>query len=113
MRLIIVRHGESEWNRTGRYQGQCDATLSALGLRQAEALAGRLQREPLDAIFTSPLQRAAKTAEAIARYHPSVPFEPISALLEIGHGDGEGLLADEVIDRYGGGLSEWLKHPTR
>src|SRR6185436_91891 len=75
MRLIIVRHGESEWNRVGRYQGQCDAPLSDLGLRQAEALARRLSDEPLDVIFTSPLQRAAKTAEAIARYHPNTPFE--------------------------------------
>src|SRR5919109_1408470 len=68
MRLIIVRHGESEWNRIGRYQGQLDAPLSGLGLRQAEALADRLRQEPIEIIFTSPLQRAAKTAEAIARY---------------------------------------------
>lgn len=113
MRLIIVRHGESEWNRIGRYQGQQDAPLSELGARQAEALAGRLQREPLDAIFSSPLQRAAKTAEAIARYHPSVPFDHVGALLEIGHGEWEGLLADEVIVRYGEGLREWRNHPTR
>jgi probable phosphoglycerate mutase len=113
MRLIIVRHGESEWNRIGRYQGQQDAPLSSLGARQAEALAGRLQREPLDAIFTSPLQRAAKTAEAIARYHPSVPFEHAAALLEIDHGDWQGLMADEVIGRYGDGLQEWRNHPTR
>lgn len=113
MRLIIVRHGESEWNRIGRYQGQADAPLSALGARQAEALAGRLQREPIDAIFTSPLQRAAKTAEAIARHHPAVPFDQATALLEIHHGDWQGLMADEVIERYGEGLLEWRNHPTR
>jgi probable phosphoglycerate mutase len=113
MRLIIVRHGESEWNRIGRYQGQIDAPLSALGLRQAEALAHRLRNEPIDAIFTSPLQRAARTAEAIARYHPGVPLECASALLEIHHGDWQGLLVDEVIARYGDGLREWRLHPTR
>jgi probable phosphoglycerate mutase len=113
MRLIIVRHGESEWNRIGRYQGQQDAPLSELGSRQAEALAGRLQREPLDAIFTSPLQRAARTAQAIAHYHPQVPFAYEPALLEISHGDWEGLLAEEVIERYGEGLHEWRRHPTR
>jgi broad specificity phosphatase PhoE len=113
MRLIIVRHGESEWNRIGRYQGQADAPLSDLGLRQAEALAGRLQREPLDVIFTSPLQRAAKTAEAIARHHPEVPFEQASALMEIDHGEWAGLMADEVIARYGAGLREWRAHPSR
>jgi broad specificity phosphatase PhoE len=113
MRLIIVRHGESEWNRIGRYQGQGDAPLSDLGLRQAEALALRLADEPLDAIFTSALQRAAKTAEAIARYHRDTPFEHSPALLEIHHGDWQGLLADEVIERYGEGLREWREHPTR
>lgn len=113
MRLIIVRHGESEWNRIGRYQGQGDAPLSDLGLRQAEALALRLADEPLDAIFTSALQRAAKTAEAIARYHRDTPLEQSPALLEIHHGDWQGLLADEVIERYGEGLREWREHPTR
>jgi probable phosphoglycerate mutase len=113
MRLIIVRHGESEWNRIGRYQGQSDAPLSELGLRQAEALALRLCDEPLDVIFTSALQRAAKTAESIARYHRDVRFEQTPALLEIHHGEWQGLLADEVIERYGDGLREWREHPTR
>jgi broad specificity phosphatase PhoE len=113
MRLIIVRHGESEWNRIGRYQGQRDAPLSELGVRQAEALARRLTHEPIDVIFASGLQRAAKTAEAIARHHPDVPFLLEPALLEINHGDWEGLMAEEVIDRYGEGLREWRSHPTR
>jgi phosphoserine phosphatase len=113
MRLVIVRHGESEWNRIGRYQGQSDAPLSELGLRQAEALAGRLRDEPLDIIFASPLQRAAKTAEAIARYHTDIPFVHEPALLEIHHGDWQGMLTDEVIARYSEGLREWRLHPTR
>src|SRR6266508_1920358 len=82
MRLIIVRHGESEWNRIGRYQGQQDTPLSELGARQAEALARRLTHEPIDIIFASPLQRAAKTAQAIARHHTDVPFTLEPALLE-------------------------------
>lgn len=113
MRLIIVRHGESEWNRIGRYQGQQDAPLSELGMQQAQALAERLRNEPIDFIFSSPLQRAAKTAEAIARHHPTVPFEHSSAIMEINHGDWEGLMADEVIARYNAGLQEWRAHPTR
>lgn len=113
MRLIIVRHGESEWNRTNRYQGQIDAPLSELGLRQAAALGQRLLNEPIDRMFTSPLQRAAKTAEAIALHHPDIPFETVPALLEIHHGDWQGLLASEVVARYGDGLQEWREHPTR
>ena len=113
MRLIIVRHGESEWNQIGRYQGHLDAPLSGLGLRQAEALAGRLRQEPIDRIFTSPLQRAAKTAETIARHHSDASFERSPALMEIHHGDWQGLLVDEVVSRYGEGLREWRAHPTR
>lgn len=113
MRLIIIRHGESEWNRIGRYQGQADAPLSELGARQANALANRLRNEPIDAIFTSPLQRARRTAEAVVQHHVDTPFAVESALLEIDHGDWQGLLTDEVIARYGPGLIEWRLHPTR
>jgi probable phosphoglycerate mutase len=113
MRLIIIRHGESEWNRIGRYQGQADAPLSELGMQQAEALASRLRNEPFDAIYTSPLQRAAKTGAAVARYHPEVPFIVEPALLEIHHGDWQGLMIDEVKERFADGLNEWRAHPTR
>ncbi len=113
MRLILVRHGESEWNRIGRYQGQMDAPLSDLGLQQAEALAKRLASEKFAAIYSSPLQRARRTADAIARYHPSVPFQEDSAVLEIHHGDWQGLYAGDVRERYGEALEEWRAFPTR
>ncbi len=113
MRLILVRHGESEWNRTGRYQGQEDAPLSKLGLRQADALANRLKRERIDAIFTSPLQRACRTAQAIANFHPDVPLVEDAALCEIHHGEWQGLLAAEVRERYPELLAEWRTFPTR
>jgi phosphoserine phosphatase len=113
MRLVLVRHGESEWNRIGRYQGQADAPLSELGLRQADALANRLRHEEIDAIYTSPLQRARRTADAIARFHPSVPFAEERALLEIHHGEWQGLLAAEVRERYPDLLEEWRTYPTR
>lgn len=113
MRLIIVRHGESEWNRIHRYQGQLDAPLSELGLRQAEALGERLKGEELDQIYTSPLQRAALTAKAIAAHHPAVPFAYADALLEIHHGEWQGKYADEILASYAEGLREWREHPTR
>jgi probable phosphoglycerate mutase len=113
MRLIVVRHGESEWNRIGRYQGQADAPLSELGMSQAEALANRLKRESFEAIFSSPLQRAARTAEAIARYHPDVDFVQEPALMEIHHGDWQGLYIAEVHEKYSDALREWRQHPTR
>ena len=113
MRLILVRHGESEWNRTGRYQGQEDAPLSGLGLQQAQALANRLRNEKIDAIYASPLQRARKTAEAISQFHPNTPFVEDRALFEIHHGAWQGLLASEVRERYPDLLEEWRTYPTR
>jgi phosphoserine phosphatase len=113
MRMIIVRHGESEWNRIHRYQGQLDAPLSALGLRQADALAERLKNEEFDIIYTSRLQRAALTAKAIAKYHAAVPYVEDEALLEIKHGDWEGRFAHEIAELYADGLAEWREHPTR
>lgn len=113
MRMIIVRHGESEWNRMHRYQGQLDAPLSELGQQQAEALAERLRSEHLDCIYASPLQRAAFTAEAIARFHPDAMLKYDPALLEIHHGEWQGKYAEEISTRYADGLQEWRRHPTR
>lgn len=113
MRMIIVRHGESEWNRIHRYQGQLDAALSDLGLRQAEALAQRLQKEPIDIIYTSPLKRAADTAHAIAHFHPDAAIHVDNALLEIDHGEWQGKYIDEITEKYADGLREWREYPTR
>lgn len=113
MRLILVRHGESEWNRIGRYQGQEDAPLSELGLRQAEALASRLASEKLDAVYSSPLQRARRTAEAIGRFHTGITIQEDGALLEIHHGAWQGLYAADVRERYADMLEEWRTFPTR
>jgi len=113
MRLILVRHGESQWNQIGRYQGQLDAPLSELGLRQADALGTRLANEKLDAIYSSPLQRARRTADALAHYHSSLSIQEDSALLEIHHGDWQGLYAAEVRERYPELLEEWRTFPTR
>lgn len=66
-RLVLIRHGETEWNREGRIQGHVDIALSQVGIAQAEALAERLAAEPLDALYSSDLQRARATAERIAR----------------------------------------------
>lgn len=65
-RFILVRHGETDWNREGRIQGQLDSPLSAQGTAQAGSVAARLQREAFDALVCSDLGRARRTAEIIA-----------------------------------------------
>jgi broad specificity phosphatase PhoE len=69
MKLILVRHGETEWNATGRVQGEADIPLNRKGLEQARKVAARLKTEPVDIIYSSSMKRARQTTEAIAKFH--------------------------------------------
>lgn len=89
--LYLVRHGETDCNRQRIVQGRgVDAPLNATGRRQAEALARRFAQVALDALYSSPLQRAVATAEAIRCYHPQIPFYVMADLEEMGWGSLEG-----------------------
>ncbi|NOZ06449.1 MAG: histidine phosphatase family protein [Chloroflexi bacterium] len=109
--ILLVRHGESFWNRIGVYQGQIDIPLSDLGQIQAEAIADRLKSKHLDVIVSSPLRRAADTARKIARYH-DCPFEVEPALAEIHHGVWQGLTAAEVKAQFTKLYETWTEHPA-
>lgn len=67
--ILIIRHGQTAWNKKKRLQGHSDIPLNEEGRLQALTLAKTLQIEPLDVIFSSDLQRARQTANEIARYH--------------------------------------------
>jgi probable phosphoglycerate mutase len=97
--LVLIRHGETDWNAEGRYQGQSDVPLNAKGLAQAEALAQRLRGERFEAIYTSDLARAAQTAEALAAT-TGAPIHRDPRLKEIDQGEWEGLLLAEIETRY-------------
>lgn len=96
-RVLLARHGATDYNREGRIQGQTDAPLTALGEQQAWKLSERLSNEPLERIYTSPLTRASRTAEIIAEPHELTPFE-ISGLAERTLGRYEGR---DVVDVLG------------
>ncbi|NDJ79250.1 MAG: nicotinate-nucleotide--dimethylbenzimidazole phosphoribosyltransferase [Chloroflexi bacterium] len=105
-RLLLVRHGQTEWNCQQRYQGQSDVPLDATGQRQVVQLARRLSREPIDAIFSSVLKRAAATARHIAAYHRlDVQHDP--RLRELHFGAFEGLTYAEVKSTYPQDLAAW------
>ncbi len=110
--VLLVRHGESFWNRIGVYQGQIDIPLSDLGQIQAKAIADRLKDKHLDLIVSSPLQRAANTARKIAQYH-DCPFEVEPALAEIHHGVWQGLTAVEVKAQFTKLYETWTEHPAK
>ncbi|MBQ1461902.1 MAG: histidine phosphatase family protein, partial [Selenomonas sp.] len=88
-KVIFIRHGQTEWNVTGRYQGQSDVQLTAEGRRQAEQLAADFPVDTVDAVYASDLQRAMDTAETIAqKFGLSVQAEP--AFREVSFGKWEG-----------------------
>lgn len=110
-RLILIRHGESTWNRERRIQGQLDPPLSELGREQALRVARRLSTRRVEAIYTSDLRRAAQTAEPIAD-SLGVELTPAPDLREIFLGDWEGLLTDEIATRFPDAWDEWTREPS-
>lgn len=111
MRILLARHGETPWNAEGRYQGQVDIPLSDVGIAQARALGARLGDVRIDRAVASPLARTAQTARLAlgAAREPLLAFDP--GLLEIGHGDWEGLLASEIAQRDPERLRAWREAP--
>ena len=106
-RLLLVRHGETEWNAAHRWQGHTDTPLSQLGRRQAELLRERLAREPLVAAYASDLSRAWDTATT-ALAGRDVPLTPRPALREIYLGDWQGLTTPEIEQRWPGQLARYF-----
>ena len=109
-KLILVRHGETEWNKDWRYQGQADLPLNKEGRRQALKLAKRLKEEKISAILSSDLKRAYQTANIIAKSH-HLRVKKRTALREINYGVFEGLLLEEVKKRYKTILERWWDDP--
>lgn len=99
MRLLLARHGETDYNRQWRYQGRTDLELSQVGQRQVERLRRRLSRESIDVIYTSNLKRAAETAGTIARGR-DLRVVPRENLAEIDFGRFEGMTYDEIVESY-------------
>ncbi|MDI6693976.1 MAG: histidine phosphatase family protein [Anaerolineales bacterium] len=112
-RILLIRHGQTEWNRVERFRGQADVPLNETGLAQAEATGRRVAQtwRPV-AIYSSPLSRAVKTAEAVARHFDlSVQIHP--ALADIDYGDWQGLTPDEARQRWPEEIDNWYSHPER
>jgi alpha-ribazole phosphatase len=104
--LILIRHGETEWNRDRRIQGHTDIALSACGHEQARQLGIRLAREPIRAIYSSDLARARQTAEPLAETL-SLPIHTTPLLREVGFGAWEGLTVSEVEARWPDEYAAW------
>ncbi len=110
--IILVRHGETEWNVEEIFRGRIDIELNETGIKQAELLAEYLSDSKLDAIYSSPLKRALKTAEIIAGYH-KLDVETAPGLIDFNYGKWQGLSHQEVKDKYKELYAEWIKNPHR
>jgi len=110
--LLLIRHGETQWNVAEVFRGRIDIELNETGIKQAELLATYLSKLKLEAIYSSPLKRALKTAETIARHHKlEVSIAP--GLVDLDYGKWQGLAHQEVKDKYPELYATWLEHPER
>ncbi len=108
--IIIARHGQTEWNVGEVFRGRIDIELDETGGKQAELLAEYLGGRRIDAIYSSPLKRALKTAETIASYH-QLEVEIAPGLIDFNYGEWQGLPHQEVKDRYQELYAEWITNP--
>ena len=105
--ILLARHGETDWNREGRFQGWADPPLNATGRAQAVDLSVQLMAEELAAVYSSPLRRAYETAEVVAA---SRGLEPVTvdALREVDVGSWSGLTRAEIEQRFPDQYARWL-----
>lgn len=97
--IWLVRHGQTDWNVEGRYQGQVDIPLNEAGLQQAQELAKQLESVQFDAIFSSNLKRASQTAGCVASLK-NMDVQYDFRLREISQGTWEGMLFTDVVRYY-------------
>ena len=107
---MLIRHGQSIWNRDHRIQGQLDPPLSDEGRRQAALLAGRFVGRRFGGLYASDLKRAFETAEVLGAVLDMRP-ESRAGLREIFLGDWEGLRTEEIAERFPEAWASWVEEP--
>ncbi|MFV0317992.1 MAG: histidine phosphatase family protein [Microthrixaceae bacterium] len=108
--VLVVRHGQSEWNALGRWQGQEDPPLTQLGRSQAADAARAVGA--IDAVFASPLQRASLSAQIIADHVGVAPVVVLDGLMERDAGEWQGLTRDEIEAQWPGYLAAGDRPPS-
>jgi len=110
--IILARHGETEWNVEEIFRGRIDIELNETGIKQAELLAEYLSEVKIEAIYSSPLKRALRTAEVIASHH-KLAVEIAPGLIDFNYGKWQGLPHQEVKDKYNELYTEWTSRPDK
>ncbi len=109
-RIILARHGETEWNAGEVFRGRRDVGLNEVGIEQAELLGDYLADVTIEAVYSSPLMRALDTAQRIASRH-KLDVRAAEGLVDFDFGAWEGLTHPEVKDTCGALYETWLKEP--
>ena len=112
MRIYLVRHGETEWNKIRRFQGRSNLPLNHEGKKQARALALALKNTSLMAIYTSPLVRALQTARLIKDFHPSAPILEENGFIEMDLGEFDGMKVQDWAKQYPDTRKAWNENPA-
>ena len=110
MKIFLVRHGETDWNRNHKLQGQSDTELNSYGIELAEKTAEGLKNIPFDHAYASPLKRAVSTAEIILQNRP-VALHTDKRMMEMCFGDGEGAYLPDIMKNPEEPLYNFLKEP--
>jgi len=110
MRLYLVRHGETEFNKEFRFIGRTDVGLSENGRLQAIIVAERFSKKKIKAVYSSDMLRAVQTAEIITEPH-GLNVKQVEGLREIDFGNWEGLTYYEIEEMDGDHLSAWIEDP--
>jgi broad specificity phosphatase PhoE len=110
--IILVRHGETEWNVGEIFRGRIDIDLNDTGRKQAELLGEYLSGSKIEAVYSGPLKRALNTAQAIARHH-NLKVQIAAGLNDLDFGQWQGLSLQEVREKYKEAYAEWANHPER
>ena len=108
--IILARHGETKWNVEEIFRGRIDVELNETGIKQAELLAEYLSAVKIEAIYSSPLKRALKTAEIVASRH-TLDVQITPGLIDLDFGKWQGLTTKEVKERYNELYIEWIDSP--
>lgn len=108
--ILLVRHGETEWNAGEIFRGRADISLNEKGIVQAKLLGEYLNKIRPEAVYSSPLQRAVHTAKRIAKPHLiDVRTEP--GLIDLDYGEWQGMALDEVKKIYENLYIKWKESP--
>ena len=108
--MVLVRHGETEWNRVERFRGRTDIELNGTGRRQARAAAQRLSDWQIGAIYSSPLKRALQTAQPIAEAC-GLGVAVLEGIADVDYGAWAGLSGEEARVQYPDAYQTWVHTP--